>query len=136
MKILDYKEADEMMGAPVFAEVEYPEGFRAELEGKTLDEQMEHFRITLSVETAQTAYGEVTNEQLCRRGTCPLADYSRFRGLIVRDGLIVGALIRQWGPEDVDTPCPPYGHVCVYYASDDEGSGTKDREDNAYLICV
>ena len=33
-------------------------------------------------------------------------------------------------------PANPYVTVTTYYASDDEGSGSNDREDTATLICL
>lgn len=55
---------------------------------------------------------------------------------MVKDGLLVGVLIRSYWRFLGDCVCLPYGQVCTYYASDNEGSGTNDREDYAYLICV
>ena len=127
MKIVAYEER--------FGEVRFPEGFAEKLAGKSLEEQMDCYRITKSATLARTAYGEITDERTADLGACALDRFDRCKGLIVRDGLLVGVLIKPWWPEG-PVPCLPYQRVCTYYASDNEGSGTKDREDYAYLICV
>ena len=133
MKIMTAEEANRIMGAELYPNVAFPEGFREKLEGKTLEEQMEHFRITTSATTAKTAYGEITEENTGRT-TCRLQDFPEFRGLVVHDGIIVGAVIRQWAEGEV--PVRPYEGVCTYIGIDNEGSGTSERNVVAYLICV
>lgn len=81
----------------------------------------------------RTSYGQVDNERLMVR-THALTVYKDCVGLVVKDGALVEVLIRShrgW-----ETPCLPYQRVCTYYASDNEGSDTKDRENYACLVCV
>lgn len=125
MKIIEYREE--------FGEVELPEGFEEELRGKSLGEQMERFRIASSISLTKTYYGEEGSSRVLEESRA-LDDDGGFVGLIVKDGVIVGVLIKSWrGREE---PCLPNRCVCTYWASDNEGSGTNDREDYAYLICV
>ena len=93
------------------------------------------YRITDSRKYERTAYGEVEKEQLFE-DSWALEDYDAFRGLVVKDGLVVGVLIESWWFDHTPVPCLPYGRVCTYYASDNNGSGSNDRTDYAYLICV
>ena len=124
--IIEYKED--------YGKIAFPEGFSEKLRGKSLEEQMEYYRITQSASLASTAYGEVTSEQK-RSRTWKLDAYPEWTGLVVKEGMIVGVLIREYFSQR-DTVCLPYQSVCTYYASDNEGSGTEDREDRAFLICV
>ena len=96
---------------------------------------MECYRITSSVALSRTSYGELDERQI-RERTHSLAEDKDCTGLVVKDGLLVGVLIRSHWRVLGDVSCLPYGRVCTYYASDNEGSGTKDREDYACLICV
>lgn len=94
---------------------------------------MECYRITNSITLSRTSYGEL-DEQRIRERTHSLAEDKDCIGLVVKDDLLVGGLIRPfWGEDQV---CLPYKRVCTYYASDNDGSGTSEREDYAYLICV
>ena len=128
MNVVDY---EAWMG-----NVTLPEGFEEQLAGKTPEEQMAHYRITESRTLASIAYGEVERERVYK-ASYALDDFDRFRGLVVKDGIVVGVLIKAWSSEKNESvPCLPYGRVCTYYASDNEGSGYNDRIDYAYLICV
>lgn len=118
-----------------FGEINFPAGFEEKLRGKTLEEQMECYRITNSVALSRTSYGELDDQQI-RERTHSLTEDRDCTGLVVKDGLLVGVLIRSCWKFLGDAVCLPYGRVCTYYASDNEGSGTNDREDYACLICV
>ena len=103
------------------------------LSGKTVEQQMEHYYVTESRRFYRTAYGEITKENL-QRYAKPLGDYGGVRALLVKDGILIGAKIdAMWGGEGKLFRKKP---VCTYYASDTEGSGTKEREDYAYLMFV
>lgn len=127
MEIINYEEK--------FGEINFPDGFEEKLEGKELEEQMEYFRITEQRLYARTAYGQIEKEDLYQNSYA-LEEYHKCKGIVVKDKKIVGVLIESWWEEHQPVVCLPYKKVCVYYASDNEGSGTNDREDYAYLICV
>lgn len=100
------------------------------LTAKTVQEQMEHYYVTQSVNLYKTAYGEITDEKL-REKAVRLCDYDGVVKLLLNEKILVGAKIKgHWG-EDV---LLPEKRVCTYYACDNEGSGTNEREDYAYLI--
>lgn len=133
MTIMSAEEANEMLRFEMFPNVGFPEGFREKLLGKTIEEQMESFRITLSDELAQMPYTEITGEVIAD-AACLLKELSGFEGLVVDDGLIVGALIRGWG--DALQACPPYGGVYTSIGYNEDGSRARDKDECAYLICV
>lgn len=116
-----------------FGEVNLPEGFEDKLRGKSLEEQMEFYRITKSIRISSTSYGKLDEESIAER-CYKLNEYEKVKGLIARDGILVG--VRMEGYWASNAAVLPYKCVCTYYASDNEGSGTNDREDYAYLICV
>ncbi len=117
-----------------FGEINFPEGFEEKLKDKTIEEQMSCYRISSSTEFTRTSYGQVNNRRLMER-TCPLEQSGDCVALVAKDNcLLVGVLLNTFlGEEKV---CLPYEGVCTYCASDNEGTGTKDREDYAYLVCV
>ena len=83
------------------------------LKGKTIEKQMEYYFVTESVRLYETSYGCISYN------------------LLLKDDILVGATVKGYFKEGnlLLDRC-----VCTYYASDNEGSGTKDREDYAYLI--
>jgi len=113
--------------------IAYPEGFRERLMGKTIEEQMKCFAVVENTEVSRSSYGEVDGSRVYSRAK-RLTDLYKFRGLIVEDGIIEGIIVQgAWGS---DIPIGPYSTACTYYASDNNGSGSKDREDTATLICL
>ncbi len=100
------------------------------LSGKTIEQQMEFYYVTESYRLYSTAYGEISSENL-RESSVRLCEYKGVRKLLLKGDILIGAKIKAWWGDGILLPdkC-----VCTYYASDNEGSGTKDREDYAYLI--
>jgi hypothetical protein len=133
MKIISAEDANKIMGYELYPGDEFPEGFREKLEGKALEEQMEFFRITTSSRLAKTSYGEIAKESI-DSSTCRLQDFDKFSGLVVDNGIIVGVLIKAWAEGDM--PVQPYHCVCTYIGIDNNGAGTSERDENAYLICI
>ncbi len=103
---------------------------RAISEGKTIEQQMEHFYVTSSYKFYSTAYGEITKEDV-KKYSVKLSEYNGVKNLLLKDKILIGATIKSWCDEgDLLLNNP----VCTYYTSDNEGSGTKERDDYAYLI--
>lgn len=100
------------------------------LEGKTVQQQMEHYYVTKSARLYSTAYGDITKDEL-REKAVKLCDYDGVIQLLLKGEILVGAKIKGCWRESI---LLPEKRVCTYYACDNEGSGTKEREDYAYLI--
>ena len=96
-----------------------PNGAVELLKGKTIEEQMKFFAIQ-----------QYSTTHPCFNSS--LTDSSDVKGLIVKDGVIVGVMINDWCSTDV--PCYIGKYVCTWDASDNNGAGYKTREDNAMLI--
>ncbi len=126
MDIVEYKEE--------FGEFKFPEGFAEKLVGKSIEEQMEFFRITESVSLAKSSYGNVNSERI-NDYSFKLDEYSDCKGLVVKAGVIVGVMMYSWF-DSKPVCCFPYKGVCTYYACDEDGAGCDEREDYAFLICI
>lgn len=100
------------------------------LDGKTVEEQMNYYYVTESRKLYETAYGEITKEKLSEKAIA-LADYKGVKKLLLKEHVLVGAIVDGYFK---DGNLLLDNSVCTYYASDNEGSGTKDREDYAYLV--
>lgn len=118
-------------------EFTWPEGFLEQLKGKPLEEQMRCYRIVETEHHSRTAYGEITKENSHRFG-CALEDYRGLKALVVEDGILLGACIEPFSSHGYPwgVPAFPYHDICTYSASDNNGSGSNDREDYAHLCCV
>lgn len=115
-----------------YADCNITDEMRRILSGKTIEQQMEYFCVTESRTFYNMAYEEITSENL-RRYAAKLCDYEGVRALFVKNGILVGAKIdAMWGEGKLFLKNP----VCIYYASNNEGSGTKEREDYEYLIFI
>lgn len=110
--------------------------FLAALKGKSLEEQMEYYRIVEHKYYSRTAYGEITKSNMHEFGYA-LKDYKGLNALIVEDGVIIGVCMDAFACYDaLGRPAFPYQSICTYYASDNNGSGSKDRGDYAHLCLV
>lgn len=100
------------------------------LSGKTIEEQMNFYYVTESARFYSTAYGDITDDDL-RENAVKLCEYKGVKKLLLKGDILIGAVVDAfWG----DGVLLPDKSVCTYYACDNEGSGTKEREDYAYLI--
>lgn len=88
MKIFDYEES--------FGTVVYSDGFLETIRDLSIDEQMNYFRISGSTSFSKTNWSERTLNY-----TKPLDRCADFRGVIVKDGCIAGAMICSWTGKDV-----------------------------------
>ena len=132
LRVLKLPKAEQIEAAR--KEITWPEGFLEKLKGKSLEEQMKYYRIVEKEYHSRTAYGEITKQNYHEFG-CALEEYPGLMGLIVEDGVLIGACIKAFA-RSYGTPAYPYIDICTYYASDNNGSGSKDREDYAHLCCV
>lgn len=100
MKTIAYEEK--------FGEIKFPAGFEEKLRGKSLEEQMDCYRITNSITLSSTSYGELDKQQL-RERTRSLEEDKDCTGLVVKDGLLVGVLIRPFWGGKTGCVCPTRG---------------------------
>lgn len=118
LEILEYSED---MG-----KVCWPAGFAQELEGKTLRQQLEHYRVADWGLRPLSYY--LVNWAKCS-GLETLDRYAGWEKIIVRDGKIVGFVRRG-------KVILPYWVVYSDSDSDNNGAGYKERTYYYYLVCV
>ena len=53
------------------------------------------YRITESTKLSRTSYGEIDSEKIAKN-CFKLKDYKKFRGYVVKDGLLVGVLMEEY----------------------------------------
>ena len=95
------------------------------LGGKPLAEQFAHFALSSSASVSSYAYGqEEGTSAFTRAEPFPSSDVSE---LIVRDGILVGAVVEGCQVIVGNT-------VCTYSASEDDGAGSRSREDYCTLL--
>ena len=114
MKKLPITEYDASLG-----EFTMPEGAEDILKALPLDKQVELF--SMSVSSTMFLPHEVT-----------LHDCSDFKSLIVKDGIIIGAMISN--AYGLPEPCFIGETACTWDSEDNNGAGYKSRTDYATLL--
>ena len=110
-----------------------PEEFIQAMQGKTVEEQIGHFRLIEGYSRGERAYGreEVNSQYSYAKG---LEDSSYCHAVIVKDGLVVGILTHSdYCSEFAVYPNETY---CIYSTEDNNGAGYKTYEEYMTLICV
>ena len=113
--------------------IQWPEGYPACLKGLSVEEQMDFYGVATSEYFDKASYGEVASSSCSEEKGVPLRDYPKLRKLIVKDGIVVGALIYAVGTYK---SMFPYRSVTTYLSIDTDGTGSSTAEDSAYLYCI
>ncbi|MBE6587487.1 MAG: hypothetical protein E7647_03625 [Ruminococcaceae bacterium] len=122
MNVVAYEES--------FGEVSFPEGFEITLKGLPIEEQALHYRTTCYSKYSKTGWSERVYE-----GSAAMLHKDRdVTALIVKDGIVVGIMIRNDYGREVPLLCEE--SVCTYYSCDNNGAGYKERIDYTWLICI
>ena len=116
-----------------FGQIIFPDGFEQKLSGRNLEEQMDCYRITIETTISKYSYGELDSKDVMEE-TVKFEECDDFRGLVVKDGIIVGIILKSLFGED--KVCLPGQKMTTYWSSDDDGVGSTDRDDTCCLICV
>ena len=107
-----------------------PEGFAETLKGKSVEQQMDRYRVSGSTTCGNTGWQERT----CSPWYLKLGEASDVLALIVDNDLLVGIMVKDDNGREV--PCFADERVCTYYAEDNNGAGCKTRTEYICLICV
>ena len=107
--------------------IEWGEGYPEVLKGKTLEEQMDYFCISVNGSYSWHSYGQVDFEKL-RRYSHKIEEDEYVTRLVVYDGLLVGVEMKG-------TQVLPNKGVETYYACDNNGAGYKEYEEWSYFYC-
>ena len=115
-------------------DIRFPEAFLDSLKDRTIEEQTDRYRVSYRTAFGRTAYGELTREDI-RQSTYKPGKSDDVKGLLVKDGVLVEILAKEYGREEPVSPFP-YETLTTYYASDNEESGCREREDRLILLPV
>lgn len=96
------------------------------LAGKSISEQTDYFRISERSSVTSYSYGDSDSERLAK-STSPLYQTSDIENFIVKEGVIVGIVYDRTNVIVGKT-------VCTYSASEDDGAGSRSREDYCTLL--
>ncbi len=113
-----------------YGEYSFPDGLKELLQGKSIKEQLKYFRVSFSSNFRSTYWQDRTELS----GYIEVDKASDVKGIIVDNGLIVGAMIENEYGRSV--PCFIDEGVCTWYASDNNGAGYKERIEYAYFLAV
>lgn len=94
---------------------------------------MDFYLISVVTTIKEYSYGTLDSKKVTKK-TVQLEECDDFRGLVIKDGIIVGVLLNSIHGEA--RACLPGQEITTYWASDDDGTGSTDREDTCCLICV
>lgn len=116
-----------------FATFKYPEGFLDSLKGLTIEEQAERYKVVEKTFYDESSYGEVIKSSVTADRGRPLSRFGRLKSYVVRDGVIIGALVSaQYG----DKMIVPYMESVMYSDIENDGAGRTDVDVIAYMYCV
>ena len=102
------REYEETMGV-----YSLPEGLREKLSGLSIEKQAEFF-------CAGNGYRDI-----------PLESATDIKELIIKDGVIVGAMVSDWA--NYPTPCFLGQTICTWDTEDNNGAGYKTRTEHLTL---
>lgn len=109
-------------------EINWPQGYPEALKGKSIEEQMDYFRVAYSSQYTWSSYGQIDNEKFNQR-TYTLEDYENKAKILFDGEFIVGI-------EVFNTIVLVNDGGCVYIGEDNNGAGYKTYYEYAYLCCV
>lgn len=113
--------------------IKWPAGYPDCLKGLSIEEQVEYYGVSSSYYIEKASYGETDKTEHFKESGTPLKDYSKLEKLIVKDGIVIGAIIYAVGTYK---SMFPYRNVTTYLSVDTDGSGSSTGEESAYLYCV
>lgn len=113
--------------------IKWPAGYPECLKGLSIEEQIEFYGVSSSYYIEKSSYGEVDKTEHFAENGIPLKDYSKLRKVIVKDGMVIGAVI--YAVETYKSMFP-YRNVQTYLSIDTDGAGSSTGEESAYLYCL
>lgn len=125
--IMKYTQYDESL----HGKLTYPEGFCELLDGLSLEEQTQYFRI---------ANGIYLNDAVSQRRyegchySSTIENEEAVKEIIVRDNMIAGVIVKNCYGKTV--PCLPEKGFIIRDDSEIDGSGYKEFRLYRYLVCV
>ena len=122
---------EQVMYQDNYGPVEYPEQFEELINGRSIEEQLEFYRIGCGVYRHQMLNERRKSEY---DYSCKLEDEKAVKSIIVKDGKIAGVMISDVHGKII--PCMVENGYCITDNDEPDGSGYKSFVLYRYLICV
>lgn len=114
--------------------ITWPDGFPDCLKGLPIEEQLDRYAVWESSEYSCSSYGEIDKSELSSSCLIPLKDYKRFRGVIVKDNMVIGAIVSDYRERlQYLYPSRP---ACLYLDVDTDGTGSSSSSVFACMHCL
>lgn len=113
--------------------IEWPAGYPECLKGLSVAEQVEHYGVVESHSVEKSSYGDVEKTTNMRESGMPLKTYPKLSEIILKDGIVVGAVVYAVGTYK---SMFPYREITTYLSIDADGTGSSTGESTAYLYCI
>ena len=126
------QERNEIAMALYWENMAWTDGFPDCLKGLPLEKQIDYFVVKEDHEYSRSSYGVIDKTTLTSGNWIPLKEYKRFEGLIVKDGVIVGAEIVDYYGRNVKH-LHPGSPECIYWSVDTDGTGSSSSDVYVYL---
>ena len=110
------------------------DGFPDCLKGLSYEEQIDHYVVKEDSVYSSSSYGEIEKTKFSPGSFIPLKDYKRFEGLIVKDGVVVGAQISDYYGNT--HYLHPGRSCCIYWSIDNDGTGSSSSDVYVHMYCV
>ena len=114
--------------------IKFTDGFPDCLKGLPLEEQIDHYVVQENSEYSRSSYGETDKVRLTSGSCIPLKEYKRFEGVIVKDGVVVGAVISNYYHNT--QYLYPGRSACIYWSIDSDGSGSSSSDVYVHMYCM
>ena len=112
----------------------WTDGFPDCLKGLSIEEQINHYAVKEDSISSRSSYGEIDKTMFSSGSVIPLKDYKRFEGVIVKEEIVVGALISDYYGNT--KYLHPGRSKCIYWSSDSDGTGSSSSDVYVHMYCV
>ena len=102
-----------------------------ELKKETVSKQIGHYQISELTILSSSSYGDVVDEKRNER-LISLSEYPNLKRIVLYNNVIVGAIVTDAFNKDAFLSVD--NTILTYYASDNEGAGSKDCEVSVRLL--
>ena len=110
------------------------DGFPDCLRGLPIEEQIDHYVVKEDSVFNSSSYGEIDKTKFSSGSFIPLKDYKRFEGVIVKDEVVVGALVSDYYGNTKHLH--PGRSCCIYWSIDSDGTGSSSSNVYVHMYCA
>ena len=115
-------------------EITWTDGFPDCLKGLSIEDQLDRYAVQETSQYSRSSYGEIDKSELSSGCLKPLKDYKYFRGVIVKDNVVIGAIVSDY--HEHLKYLYPGRPACFYSDVDNDGTGSSSSIVYVYLHCL